>query len=134
MSRTRVSAAAHSLNTMPDPGTYPRNRWQMKRRLRAWLRHSLADQEKVADMARELVIDLRAELPRIDARAAAGAALTAAVLVSVVTQAPKPSPVYAFGVSAAVLLTIALLLFLAVLFPTITVARHPSAVHAKERA
>src|SRR3954452_3741224 len=93
--------------------------------------HSLADQEKVADMARELLIDLRAELPRIDARAAAGAALTAAVLVSVVTQAPIPMPVYAFGVAAAVLLTLALLLFLLVLFPTLSVARHSSTLRRR---
>lgn len=88
----------------------------------------------VVEMAREIVNDLRAELPRIDARAAAGTALTAAVLVSVVSRGSIPSPVYAFGVSAAVFLTIALLLFLATLFPTITVARGLPAVHARERA
>ena len=88
----------------------------------------------VAEMARETVIDLRAELPRIDARAAAGAALTAAVLVSVVSQGPVSSPVYALRVSAAVLLTIALLLFLATLFPSTTIAGHPSAARAERRA
>jgi hypothetical protein len=85
----------------------------------------------IAEMARETVIDLRAELPRIDARAAAGAALTAAVLVSVVNQGPISSPVYALRVGAAVLLTIALLLFLAALFPSMTVAGHLAAAHAE---
>lgn len=80
------------------------------------------------------MIDLRAELPRIDARAAAGVALTAAVLVSVVTQGPVSSPVYALRVSAAVLLTVALLLFLAALFPSTTIAGHPSAAPAEQRA
>ncbi len=88
----------------------------------------------VAEMARETFIDLRAELPRIDARAAAGAALTAAVLVSVVTQGPVSSPVYVLRVSAAVLLTIALLLFLAVLFPSAEVAVYPSKVSAGQRS
>jgi hypothetical protein len=79
-----------------------------------------AKQHDAAEVAKELVADLRAELPRIDARAAAGVALTAAVLVSVVNQAPVAMPIYAVAVAAAVLLTIALLLFLMVLLPTPT--------------
>src|SRR3954467_13657958 len=42
------------------------------------------------EIAKDLVVDLRAELPRIDARAAAGVALVAAILVSVVTQIRVP--------------------------------------------
>jgi hypothetical protein len=83
-----------------------------------------AKQHDAAEVAKELVADLRAELPRIDARAAAGVALTAAVLVSVVNQAPVAMPIYAVAVAAAVLLTIALLLFLMVLLPTPTLPSH----------
>ena len=60
---------------------------------------------------------MRAELPRIDARAAAGIALSAAVLIGVAGQAP-PAPILHFAVVAAALLTIALLLFFTVLLPT----------------
>ena len=70
----------------------------------------------VADVARELGADVRAELPRIDARAAAGIALSAAVLIGAVGQA-QPMPVLAFMIVAAALLTVALLLFFAVLLP-----------------
>jgi hypothetical protein len=70
----------------------------------------------VADIARELTADVRAELPRIDARAAAGVALSAAVLIGAVGQA-QPMPILAFMVVAAALLTIALLLFFTVLLP-----------------
>lgn len=80
------------------------------------------DQDAV-EVARELVLDLRAELPRLDARAAAGVALTGALLVSIVTQQPLAMPIYVFQVIAAVLLTIALLMFLAVLFPHQNVGR-----------
>ena len=69
------------------------------------------------EIARELAIDLRAELPRIDARAAAGIALSAAVLVATVGQAPTTMPTFAFATIAAGLLTIALLLFFMVLLP-----------------
>lgn len=79
-----------------------------------------------AEIAKELVVDLRAELPRIDARAAAGTALAAAVLVSVVSQAPREMPIYVVGVVAAALLTIALFLFLLVLLPTPTLPSHQS--------
>lgn len=68
------------------------------------------------DLARELAADVRAELPRIDARAAAGIALSAAVLIGVVGQ-PQPMPIFVFMVLAAALLTIALLLFFTVLLP-----------------
>ena len=70
----------------------------------------------VSDIARELSADVRAELPRIDARAAAGIALSAAVLIGVVGQ-PQPMPIFAFMVVAASLLTLALLLFFTVLLP-----------------
>ena len=71
---------------------------------------------EVADIARELSADVRAELPRIDARAAAGIALSAAVLIGAVGQA-QPMPILAFMVVAAALLTLALLLFFTVLLP-----------------
>jgi hypothetical protein len=77
------------------------------------------------------VVDLRAELPRIDARAAAGVALTAAVLVSVVTQVRLRMPVLAVAVAAAALLTVALLLFLMVLLPTPTLPSHQSIIHSR---
>src|SRR4029453_14922975 len=71
----------------------------------------------VADIAAELTADVRAELPRIDARAAAGIALSAVVLIGPVGQA-QPMPILAFMVVAAALLTIiALLLFFIVLLP-----------------
>jgi len=60
--------------------------------------------------------DVRAELPRIDARAAAGIALSAAVLIGAVGQA-QPMPILAFMVVAAALLTLVLLLFFTVLLP-----------------
>ena len=47
----------------------------------------------VEDIARELYADVRAELPRIDARAAAGIAISGAVLIGAVGQAqPMPIP------------------------------------------
>lgn len=79
--------------------------------------------EQAIEVARELILDLRAELPRLDARAAAGAALTGALLVGVVTQQSLPTPIYTFGVLAAALLTIALLAFLSVLIPNRNVGR-----------
>jgi hypothetical protein len=72
---------------------------------------------KAAEIAQEVTGDVRAELPRIDARAAAGIALSAAVLIGVAGQAP-PAPILHFAVVAAALLTIALLLFFTVLLPT----------------
>ena len=75
------------------------------------------------EIAKELVLDLRAELPRLDARAAAGVALTGALLVSLVTQQSLPMPVFAITVVAAALLTIALLTFLAVLSPRPSASR-----------
>jgi hypothetical protein len=70
----------------------------------------------VEDIARELYADVRAELPRIDARAAAGIALSGVVLIGAVGQA-QPMPILAFMVVAAGLLTVALLLFFTVLLP-----------------
>jgi hypothetical protein len=58
-----------------------------------------------AEIAKELVVDLRSELPRIDARAAAGVVLAAAVPVSVVSQAPQAMPIYAIAVVDAAFLT-----------------------------
>src|SRR4051794_35793465 len=78
---------------------------------------SAAGSNDTAEVAGELLLDLRTELPRLDARAAAGAALTGAILVAVVTQR-LPDAIYVFGVVAAVLLTLAILLFLAVLLPS----------------
>ena len=91
----------------------------------------VAKRQDAAEIAKELVVDLRSELPRIDARAAAGVALTAAVLVSVVSQAPAAMPIYAIAVVAAALLTIALLLFLMVLLPTPTLLSHQSLLRAQ---
>jgi hypothetical protein len=79
-----------------------------------------------AEIARELAIDVRAELPRIDARAAAGIALSAAVLIGTVGQPPPTMPGYAFAVVAAGLLTLALLLFFTVLLPVSAEGRHAS--------
>jgi len=72
--------------------------------------------EDAAYLAREISAEVRAELPSIDARAAAGIALSAAVLIGVVGQ-PQPMPILVFMVVAAALLTIALLLFFTVLLP-----------------
>jgi hypothetical protein len=87
--------------------------------------------QNAVEIAQDLVVDLRAELPRIDARAAAGVALTAAVLVSVVTQVRLRMPVLAVAVAAAALLTVALLLFLMVLLPTPTLPSHQSIIHSR---
>jgi hypothetical protein len=75
------------------------------------------------EIARDLLLDLRAELPRLDARAAAGAALAGAILIGVVSVGTLPMPIYTFGVIAAALLTIALLAFLAVLLPDRNIGR-----------
>jgi hypothetical protein len=80
------------------------------------------------DIAREIAIDLRAELSRIDSRAAAGVALVAAILVGVVSQTPARMPIFAVAIAAAILLTIALLLFLMVLLPTPTLPSQRSLV------
>jgi hypothetical protein len=77
-----------------------------------------------AEVARELLLDLRAELPRLDARAAAGTTLAGAVLVAVVTQ-ELPHAVYYFGVIAAILLTLALLFFLGVFLPSSSLGHLP---------
>ena len=77
------------------------------------------------DLARELSADVRGELPRIDARAAAGIALSAAVLIGVVGQ-PQRMPIFVFTVTAAALLTIAILLFFTVLLPVPGESRHAS--------
>jgi hypothetical protein len=78
----------------------------------------VTERQDAAEIAKELVIDLRSELPRLDARAAAGVALAAAILLGVVGQAPVGMPIYAVAVIAAALLTVALLLFLTVLLPS----------------
>jgi hypothetical protein len=63
-------------------------------------------------------MDVRAELSHIDAKAAAGTALAAAVLVGLATvQTPLPDPVVALGIGGAAALTIALVLFLGALLP-----------------
>lgn len=83
-------------------------------------RESSADQtdtREAVEIAKEIVLDLRAEFPRLDARAAAGVALSGALLVSIVTQQILPSAIYYFGIFAAVFLTLALLSFLVVLYP-----------------
>ncbi len=90
--------------------------------------------QNAVEIAKDLVVDLRAELPRIDARAAAGVALTAAVLVSVVTQVRLRMPVFAVAVAAAALLTVALLLFLMVLLPTPTLPSNQSLVRSQDDA
>jgi hypothetical protein len=84
--------------------------------------------EDTVEISRELAIDLRAELSRIDSRAAAGVALIAAILVGVVSQAPTKMPIFAVAVAAAILLTAALLLFLMVLLPTPTLPSHRALV------
>ena len=73
--------------------------------------------DTAAELAKEVAIELRAELPRIDSRAAAGVALAAAILVAIVSQTPMIQPIYALGVVSAALLTIAIALFLTVLVP-----------------
>lgn len=114
-----------------DPGTGdPRKPVKSERRLRtegpsrAAVEGPVPERQDAAEMAKELVVDLRAELPRIDARAAAGVALTAAILLGVVPQAPPAMPIYAVAVIAAALLTVALLLFLTVLLPSPTLLSH----------
>jgi hypothetical protein len=87
--------------------------------------------QNALEIAKDLVADLRAELPRIDARAAAGVALTAAVLVGVVTQVRLRMPVFAVAVAAAAFLTVSLLLFLMVLLPTPTLPLHQSLVRSR---
>jgi hypothetical protein len=74
------------------------------------------EEPDAAEIAHELLLDLRAELPRLDARAAAGTALTGAVLVAVMTQR-LPASVHVFRVVAVVALTLALVTFLAALLP-----------------
>jgi len=72
--------------------------------------------EHASDIARAIISDVSAELPRIDAQAAAGIALSAALIVGLVsTQTPNTSPVFAAAVVGGVFLTLALLLFLAAL-------------------
>lgn len=72
----------------------------------------------IGDLAREIASDLRAELPRLETKAAAGIALSAAILVGLVgIQTPLSESVAAFGVLGAVFLSSALLLCLAVLLP-----------------
>lgn len=72
--------------------------------------------EQASDMARAMITDVSAELPRIDAKAAAGTALSVALIVGLVsTQKPSASPVFVAGVVGGVFLTLALLLFLAAL-------------------
>ena len=88
--------------------------------------NAVANTQDTVEIAKDLVVDLRAELPRIDARAAAGVALVAAILVSVVTQIRLPMPIYPLAVAA--FLTVALLLFLMVLLPTPTLPAHQSLV------
>jgi hypothetical protein len=55
---------------------------------------SVANRQDSAELAKELVIDLRSELTRIDARAAAGVALSAAVLLGLVGQTSIAAPIY----------------------------------------
>jgi hypothetical protein len=92
------------------------------------------DWQNAAEIAKEIVVDLRSELPRVDARAAAGVALTAAILVGVVSQAPASMPIYAVAVAAAAMLTIALLLFLLVLLPSPTLLSHQWLLQATVRS
>ncbi|MGC5225388.1 hypothetical protein ACPW96_22725 [Micromonospora sp. DT81.3] len=84
----------------------------------------VTERRDAAEIAKELVIDLRSELPRIDARAAAGVALAAVVLLGVMGQASVGMPIFAVAVIAAALLTVALLLFLAVLLPSPNLLSH----------
>jgi hypothetical protein len=92
------------------------------------------DWQNAAEIAKEIVVDLRSGLPRVDARAAAGVALTAALLVGVVSQAPASMPIYAVAVAAAAMLTIALLLFLLVLLPSPTLFSRQWLVQATVRS
>jgi hypothetical protein len=72
--------------------------------------------EHASDMARDMITDVSAQLPRIDAKAAAGTALSVALLVGLIsTQKPSASPVFVAAVVGGVFLTLALLLFLAAL-------------------
>jgi hypothetical protein len=72
--------------------------------------------EHASDIARAMITDTSAELPRIDAKAAAGTALSVALIVGLVsTQTPSASPVFVAAVVGGVFLTLALLLFLAAL-------------------
>jgi hypothetical protein len=80
------------------------------------------------EISRELAIDLRAELSRIDSRAAAGVVLIAAILVGVVSQAPTKMSIFAVAVAAAILLTATMLLFLMVLLSTPTLPSHRALV------
>jgi len=95
------------------------------------LTSSVADRQASAELAKELVIDLRSELTRIDARAAAGVALSAAVLLGLVGQTSIAAPIYWVALFAAVLLTLAVLLFLVVLLPSPNLLIHQ--VFLKER-
>jgi hypothetical protein len=80
--------------------------------------HSAPDPriQQALEIARSITMDVSAELPRIDAKAAAGTALSVALIVGLVsTQKPSASPVFVAAVIGGVFLTIALLLFLAAL-------------------
>jgi len=81
--------------------------------------HSTPDPnvELSATAAAQVALELRADLQRIEAKAAAGIALSAAVLLGVIAQTPHAQPVFSFGVGAAALLTIAVLGFFTVLLP-----------------
>lgn len=73
---------------------------------------------EAAERVQEVIAELRSELPQVDARAAAGIALTSAVLIGTVTAAPLTMPAFAFAAAGAALLTVALLGFVAVLLPS----------------
>ena len=80
--------------------------------------------QRASEIARDIITDVSAELPRIDAKAAAGIALAVALIVGLVsTQTPSASPSFVAGIVGGVFLTLALLLFLAAL------AERDSAAH-----
>ena len=80
--------------------------------------------QRASEIARDIITDVSAELPRIDAKAAAGIALAVALIVGLVsTQTPSASPSFVAGIVGGVFLTLALLLFLAALSERDSTAR-----------
>jgi hypothetical protein len=79
-----------------------------------------------SEITRDIIADVSAELPRIDAKAAAGIALSVALIVGLVsTQKPSASPSFVAGIVGGVFLTLALLLFLAALSERDSAVRGP---------
>jgi hypothetical protein len=63
--------------------------------------HAAADPrpQRASEITRDIIVDVSAELPRIDAKAAAGNALSVALIVGLVsTQKPSASPSFVAGI------------------------------------